>query len=548
MTLYSQRCMTLYQRYDLLDYTQVSIPKLSRIPDPEFLAHLQRGDIQLNEARGYREVLYNKIQANWIKEHGTEKLNSLLEHFYLVEEILDRMEPAAPHPELTFQPQAPSSPVKRQLQPKEKTIGQLEEEIISAATSTNPKLALTQVAALNGFPASLVEQIAKSLLEDQGMDSVYDVTKDEYQRCMAEIRGIELIEDPGEKAWKLQDAARRYRRSVKELLDAYYKSLLVQHLEDPISLKEFKQNHPEGKKWLFRGWIPESSLVLFHGHGGIGKTLYTHHLIKHVVQGIDWKEYKVKSGCNGILYIQSDTSLPSAVEALKQAGIPDDVPIQLHDKWRIEFMPYLYKWVKKQRPALVIIDSLTSVNRYSTVSENDTSYAQPILQMRDIAAEFNCSFVIIHHSNSAGEVRGTKAVKAAVDEVWRIERANKNDESDPKRILVVEKSRSRITQRYEMEFNDDNFSWDLLVPEDENGKPTQDAGGRWLIVDYLNKHPGVKYCAEDLAKELRIPEASVRRELPSLFREGLIDREPNPKFVNNRSSNGEPKHLYLIRG
>lgn len=538
--------MTLYQRYDVLDYAQVTVPQLSRIPDPEFLAKLQRGDIRLNEARGYREVLYRRIQAIWAKEYGTENLNYTLEHLYLVDEILDRMEPAAPHPELTLQPQAPSSSITRQSQPKEKTIGQLESEIIAAATSTNPKLALTQVAALNGFPASLVEHIAKSLLKDQGMDSLYDFAKDEYQRCMNEIRDVELKQDPGEKTWKLQDIARKYRRSVKEILEAYYKSLLIQHLEDPISLKEFKQKHPEGRKWLLRGWIPASSLVLFHGHGGIGKTLYTHHLIKHVVQGIDWGEYKVKSGCNGILYVQTDTSLESAVEAIKQAGIPDDVAIELHGSWRVEFMSYLYKWIEKQRPALVVIDSLTSVNRYATVSENDTSYAQPILQMRDFAAEFGCSFVIIHHSNAAGEVRGTKAVRAAVDEVWRIERANQKDESDPKRLLVIEKSRSRITQRYQMQFDDDDFSWNLLEPEDENGNSTQNSGARWLIVNHLNKHLGVRYSAEDLTQDLNsASEPTIRRELAALFREGLIDREPNPNYDSH--TKGQPKHLYLVR-
>ena len=178
------------------------------------------------------------------------------------------------------------------------------------------------------------------------------------------------------------------------------------------------------------------------------------------------------------------------------------------------------------------------------MSENDTSYAQPILQMRDFAAEFGCSFVIIHHSNGAGEVRGTKAVRAAVDEVWRIERANQKDESDPKRLLLIEKSRSRITQRYEMQFDDDNFSWDLLVPEDQDGKPSQNTGGRWLIINHLNKHPGKKYCAEDLAHEIRIPEATIRRELPGLFREGLIDRELNPEY--NSHVKGKPKHFYLV--
>lgn len=430
--------------------------------------------------------------------------------------------------------------------PQEKTVSQLETEILEAAASRNPSLALTKVAAINNLPFHRVEAWANALLKEQGLESKYDLDKAEYERCVLEFRDIELKEtDPGLKSWRLRKLARRNHCSVEEMSDSYYKSLLVQHLEDPISLKEFKQKHPEGRKWLLRGWIPESSLVLFHGHGGIGKTLYTHHLIKHVVQGIDWAEYKVKAERNGILYIQSDTALPSVVEALKQAGIPDDVPIQLHGSWRVEFMPYLYNWVEKQRPALVVIDSLTSVNRFSKTSENETAYAQPILQMRDIASEFGCSFVIIHHSNSAGEARGTKAVRAAVDEVWRIERANQKDESDPKRLLVIEKSQSRITQRYEMQFDDDDFSWGLLEPEDENGNPTQNTSGRWLIVDHLNKNPGIRYCVQSLAEEARVSESVVYRELPKLFREGLVDREPNPNY--DSCSKGQPKHLYLIR-
>lgn len=363
---------------------------------------------------------------------------------------------------------------------------------------------------------------------------------------MLEIREIELtVEDPGLKSYKLRNVAKRYGCSKNEMLEDYYKSLIVQHLEDPISWKELNQKFSEPRKWLLRGWIPCNSLVLFHGHGGIGKTLHSHHITKHVTQGIDWGEYKVMNGKNGVLYIQTDTAIQTVKEALKQANIPEDVPLYFHDKWRVEFMSYLYKWVQQYQPALVIVDSLTSVNRSSTVSENDTFYAQPILQMRDIAAEFNCSFLIIHHSNSAGEARGTKAIKNAVDEVWRIERANKNDESDPKRLLVIEKSRSRMCQRYEMKFDDDDFSWDLLEPEDENGKPVQNSNARWLIVNHLNKNPGVRYTAEDLEQILNAPSlATLRNELPKLFKEGLIDREPNPDYDSR--TKGQTKHFYLV--
>lgn len=85
----------------------------------------------------------------------------------------------------------------------------------------------------------------------------------------------------------------------------------------------------------------------------------------------------------------------------------------------------------------------------------------------------------------------------------------------------------------------------MLDTEDEDGKPTQNSSARWLIVNHLNKYPGRKYCAEDLAHEIRIPEATVRRELPGLFREGLIDREINLDY--NCNTKGQPKHLYLVR-
>lgn len=111
--------------------------------------------------------------------------------------------------------------------------------------------------------------------------------------------------------------------------------------------------------------------------------------------------------------------------------------------------------------------------------------------------------------------------------------------------MTIEKSRLRGTQSYKVKFDNENFSWDLLEPEDENGKLTQNGGTRRLIIHHLNKYSGKRYCAEDLAHELRIPESTVRRELPGLFREGLIDREFNPSY--NCNTKGQPKHLYLTQ-
>ena len=195
--------------------------------------------------------------------------------------------------------------------------------------------------------------------------------------------------------------------------------------------------------------------------------------------------------------------------------------------------------------AVVIIDSLASVNRFTTISENDTEYARPILYLGDIAREFGCSFLLIHHSNSEGKSRGTKAIRAAVDEEWNLETVNPKDPSDPERLLTMQKSRSRMPMKYKLKFDDDSFAWDLLEPEDSEGNLTQNSGTRWLIVDYLTKHPGQLCCHASIADALNKPESTIRRELPALYREGLIDREPNPDFCGGRIG-GQSKHCYTI--
>lgn len=524
----------------------------SSVPDSELFNRIRASKASITETHAYFQAL-----QDWIKQgnsYSDPQYSTVINHFTWIEMILDGLNEALPNAS-AIEPAKPDVmplPEERSLLPipqlersysKQKSSEEQEAEILAAATSKDSEMELTRLAAAQNRPFHIVEGLAKVLLKAQGLDSKYDLSKTNYHRCVEAIREIELKEDPGEKDWKLYDLARKYGRSKDAMLESYYKSLLVHHLEDPVSFKEFIAKNPQLCRWLLRGWIPEKSLVLFYGHGGIGKTLFTHHLIKHIVQGIDWNEYKVDNG-GGILYIQTDTALTKAIQALRQAGIPDDVPIQLHGSWRIEFMHYLYKWIQQQRPALVIIDSLTSVNRYATVNENDSKYAQPILQLRDIASEFSCSFVIIHHANGAGEMRGTKAVRAAVDEVWKIEKPSK-DETDPKRLLIIEKSRSRATGRYEMQFNDEDFSWDLLEPEDENGNPTQNSSARWSIVNQLNKHKGVRFSNQDLAQILGCSPETIRKEFLNLAREGLIDRDRNPNYASSHAK-GEPMYLYYI--
>ena len=428
---------------------------------------------------------------------------------------------------------------------KEKTIKELEAEILVAATSKNFKLALTKVAANNNLYFDAVEAIAKSLLESQGLNNQYDLDKSEYTALVESVRDLELkIVDPGEKEFKLLKVARQHKLALQQLQEIYFKSLLIQHLAEPINEQELERLYPGGQKWVMRGWIPQESITLFHAQGGTGKTLFVQHLIKHIASGTDWAEYKVEKP-GGVLYLQTDTAPKQLKEWLKQSDmIGRDLPIKYHLDWRIECMAQLYQWIKKDRPALVVIDSLASVNKDNTVEENHVNFAKPLLQMRDIARELGTAFFLIHHSNAGNQVRGTKALRNAADAVWRLENQDPKQPENCKRILTMEKFRARMPSVYELELNDDDFSWELLEKEPEGDAERQNTGARWLVVDCLHKNRGVRYCAQALAHEVNIKETTIRKELPGLYREGLIDREVNPKFA---VGNGQPKHHYLIQ-
>lgn len=429
---------------------------------------------------------------------------------------------------------------------KVKSVHELEAEILAAATSKNPKLALTKVAADNGMYFDVLEAQAKALLQIKGLDSQFDLDKTEYTKLVESVRDLELnISDPGEKEFKLLKIAKQHKLALPQLQIIYYKSLIIQHLSDPIDDKELERLYPGGQKWVMRGWIPEEALILFHAQGGVGKTLFVQHLIKHIATGTDWGEYKVERP-GDVLYLQTDTAPKQLKEWLKQSDmLGRNLPIRYHLDWRVECIAQLYQWIKQQRPALVVIDSLASVNKDNTVEENHVNFAKPLLQMRDIAKELGTSFFLIHHSNAGNQVRGTKALRNASDAVWRLEAADPKNPQNPKRILTMEKFRARMPLSYPLELDDDDFSWKLLEEEPEEGQPAQNTAARWRIVDYLTSHKGQKFCALGLAHELGLQESTTRRELPGLYREGLVDREVNPNY-RGRSSKGEPKHYYLI--
>ena len=385
--------------------------------------------------------------------------------------------------------------------------------------------ALAQIASAHMLPLDIVRAIANDLLQTSTGENLDD---EEFNAAVKQVKWIEEnITDEGLRLWKLQALAKRYHRTCAQLTEAYTKALINQRPIEPLSIKEFRKKHRTRTKWLIPGWIPASTTLLIHGDGGAGKSLFTYQIFEAVVNTGTWNGYPIDVGPG--LLVQTDEPGRVTAERMDIRAIPDNSPMDILSDWTASGLPQLAKYIEIQMPKLVVIDSLSTINKDSICSEKDTEYARPLLHLRDIAERFNTAVIVIHHSNASGGVRGTTAIKNSVSEV----RAFKN-ESPHRLVLLVEKTRlGNPPGKYAFEFDDSDFTFHLLGDQTSDGEIENNAGQEERIRLWLNEDDrvGIPWSTTEIAEFVAIPENSCRRVVRELWATGRISRD---RFNGNR--------------
>ncbi|GAX44695.1 putative replicative DNA helicase [Tolypothrix sp. NIES-4075] len=348
-----------------------------------------------------------------------------------------------------------------------------------------------------------------------------------YNRMIQMIRDIEMkCFDPGLKTWKMQNLAKKHGngRSARDLESIYFKSLIAEENEPLMDLQELREKYGnQVKEWLLHGFLPKATTLLLHAKGGVGKTRLAYDLLYHLATGQDWSGFSVTADSRKALIIQTDESPSDMSAALEDRGFTDQMTVKYKTRWLVDHMQQLRRDVESHRPDIVLLDSLTSISRQSCFTENDTEYARPVLMLRDIAQEFGCTFIIIHHSNSGGESRGTKAIFNSVSEVWNLKRDDTNNTDGLERLLTIEKSRSRAPAKYRLRFEPEDKSWRCLGKEGEDPNSSS-MTIRNSIVEFLMKNRGVRFANEEIAHEIGGSINTIRQTTFELSLEGIITR------------------------
>lgn len=363
-------------------------------------------------------------------------------------------------------------------------------------------------------------------LIDSPLLSGEDPDKLAYNKLCLEIQQIELgCADPGMRLFKLQKLAQQYGRSTKQLEAIYFMSLLKEENESLLTWKELSDRYGDQvREWLLHGFLPKGVVIALHAKGGVGKTRLAYDMLHTLLTGGSWNGFPTTSPRKAIV-IQTDESAGDMLDALRKRGFDETIDnVRYKTRWTFEHIPQLMEEIQEFQPEVIVMDSITSMSRHSLFSENDVQYARPILKLKDLAQMFGCAIILIHHSSKAGEARGTSAIFNSVSEVWKLERDLEDKSPDStKRLLTIEKSRSRRPTTYKLDFEPDQGSWSLLgeVGVDENNP---DLSTKERIVEFLLRNLGDRFEATEISHEISGSLARVRLCCARLSADGVISQ------------------------
>ena len=289
----------------------------------------------------------------------------------------------------------------------------------------------------------------------------------------------------------------------------------------------------KARDWLIAGIIPLGSVTLLAASGGTGKTVLLYNWALHVATGTPWSNRRCMKG--RCLLISADEPLVDTAEKLSVIGYQDaglqPGDITFWETWRFANMKQLEDYIRKERPSLVMIDSLTACLAGMNVDLAKSSAGDAIYGLRDMANTYRCSIVILHHLNKSGGLRDSTSF---VDNVSEVVKLTRSESFDPNEFtLEWLKSRSGLTGKHVLKRDSLNYGWHYAGPM---GGSLEELN---QCVNVITMRKNERFSAQQVAMLTSSWDtASTRKMLEVARRQGLV----TSSFQDG--PNGEKTRLY----
>jgi KaiC/GvpD/RAD55 family RecA-like ATPase len=362
--------------------------------------------------------------------------------------------------------------------------------------------------------------------------SEFEAVEIKYNQMIAEFKRIEMsVADPGLRSYLIQNLANKYKRSERQLETMFFKYLVGKENEPIRYLDQLREEFGDStNEWFLHGFIPKGSVVLLHAAGGLGKSRLTYEFAYHLASGTPWNQFHVTAPRRKVMLIQTDEQTKDTLRAIGDrwpAGNADRY-IAHKSKWNMEHVASLRQEILEHKIDVVIVDSLTSVNKHNIFSENETEYARPILLLKEMAEELGCTFIVVHHSNKEGKSRGTGAIFNSVSLVLSLQLPSEGSTREsPNRFLCIEKSRFHRPTKYALryEIDEETHQWTWVCDGEDTKQVDTNLPTKPRILDFLASNRNVAYSAIAIHEFIGGTQGDVRRCCYQLSNDGAIGRK-----------------------
>jgi predicted transcriptional regulator len=291
--------------------------------------------------------------------------------------------------------------------------------------------------------------------------------------------------------------------------------------------KDFLALETESISWVFPGIIPSRGVFVIGGHAGAGKTTFAYDAVGSLLLGEEFLgEKPVKTG--KVLIVTGDELPCFTQDKLIDRGIPlDNEDWEIILNWDVSQWDVLEEAIADIRPALVVIDSFSSIHRDPSFDENSSQAKSTIYDLEALTNAYGCGCILIHHLSKSKEnqgvakLRGSSAISAAASVVCLMEQT-----SNDTRKLSFPKVRGAQTEPFLVALDGSTGRYEVVSGGDNAS--TKSLGDR--ILSFLQKSPHKRFEQDEISEALGISASnkdSVYQALGRLFKRGLIIKRPS---------------------
>jgi hypothetical protein len=245
----------------------------------------------------------------------------------------------------------------------------------------------------------------------------------------------------------------RFRRSDSQITKALIDLLTTQEggAVNRSTYGAVDLERTAGMDWLIEGFIPERDQVLIYGEAGAGKTTAAVGLAFAVIDGTGFLDRASRATQGSVLVIASDSGADPLKAILQSMGLMDHPALNPDAEHRLIVWAHdadqgrvawdaslrgciaLLDFIRRERPALVIIDSAKAVTSKADLNYCDNAPVTALLTFAKEVLCAHCSIAWLHHDGTAkGSAAGAKAWKEIPSMVHAVEHVEMGGSGDDK--------------------------------------------------------------------------------------------------------------------